>query len=395
MDRRIACFTVPAFQAAVACLKDRSLRHRPLAIAPLSAPRAVLHEVSMQAAAEGLHAGMPLHEARRLCSGLHVVPPDPLLVQTAHRTLLERISRYAPVWEPIGPGSLLLDLTGTTRLFGPPSDTAARIQREVAETCGLNGIAGVGSNKLVARTATTLVQPSQLYEVRPRSEQAFMAPLSIRSLPRLHHPQFRPLLERLDDLNLQTFGDLAEVPLAPLHLAIGSWAALLARWAHGIDPSPVLPSPVQPQLEESLQLASDEIDDDRLFGYLFALLERLCRTLRRQHRVCHGLLLTLRYNDHIDMTRQEPLTRGTQWEVDLLPHLSGLLQRCFQRRVRIRRLTLGVTGLTEAAEQLSLFDEGPGSGGGSRAKAQRLTMALDHLAERYGEGTVRYGRSLQ
>jgi DNA polymerase-4 len=203
------------------------------------------------------------------------------------------------------------------------------------------------------------------------------------------------LLERLDDLNLQTFGDLAEVPLAPLHLAIGSWAALLARWAHGIDPSPVLPSPVQPQLEESLQLASDEIDDDRLFGYLFALLERLCRTLRRQHRVCHGLLLTLRYNDHIDMTRQEPLTRGTQWEVDLLPHLSGLLQRCFQRRVRIRRLTLGVTGLTEAAEQLSLFDEGPGSGGGSRAKAQRLTMALDHLAERYGEGTVRYGRSLQ
>src|SRR6185295_19040447 len=123
MDRQIACLTIPAFEIALVRLKDPSLRRHPLAVAPLSTPRAVLHEVSFEAQAEGLRKGMPLDHAKRLCPALRVASPDPLLIREAHRTLLDVIARYVPVWESLRPGALLLDLTGTTRIFGLPIDT--------------------------------------------------------------------------------------------------------------------------------------------------------------------------------------------------------------------------------------------------------------------------------
>ena len=390
MDRQIACFTVPIFQVALARLKDPTLCRHPLAIAPLSTSRAVLHEVSPEAHAEGVRAGMPLDQARRLCPALRVIPPDPLLIQDAHQTLLDVVGRYAPLWESIRPGALLLDLTGTTRLFGPPFDTAVRIQHDVAASYRLEGVAGVGSNKLVARAAAALLQPSQLYEVRPGSERAFMAPLQVRSLPGLHRPRFRKLLERLDDLNLRTFGDLAEIPPEPLRLAVGSWALPLSRWAQGIDPSPVLPSRVQPSLEESLTLASDEIDDRRLLSHLFIMLERLCRALRRQQRICHGLTLTLRYSDQVAVSRTRRLAAETFWEVDMESCLKTLFTRCFFRRVRVRTMSVNAEISCPSEQQLSLFDAD--SDQAHRKRRCRLTLTLDRLRDRYGERIIRYGR---
>lgn len=47
-------------------------------------------------------------------------------------------------------------------------DVAAKVQQEVLEEYRLDGVAGVGSNKLIAQTAATLIQPSELYDVRSR-----------------------------------------------------------------------------------------------------------------------------------------------------------------------------------------------------------------------------------
>jgi DNA polymerase-4 len=54
----------------------------------------------------------------------------------------------------------MMDMTGTTKLFGLACDVAATVQREVLERYQLEGVAGVGSNKLIAQTAATLLAPS-------------------------------------------------------------------------------------------------------------------------------------------------------------------------------------------------------------------------------------------
>ena len=393
MDRQIVCFAIPSFEVALARLNDPALRTRPLAIAPLRTSRALLREVSHEALQDGLYVGMPLEHGKRLCPSLHVLSSNPHRVHSANQSLLSVITHYAPVWEPFHAGSFVMDLTGTTRLFGSACDVAAKTQQDIFQRYHLEGVAGVGSNKLVAQTAATLVEPSELYDVRHGSEAAFMSPLFVRTLPGLHSPCMRKVLQRLDDLNLLTLGDVAESPFDALELAIGDYAGQLSRWAHGIDHARVLHPTIQPSLEETIIMEPDEVDDPVLWGSLLNALQRLCRMLRSQRRVCRSLSLTIRYSDQVEVMKRERLTQETCWEVDLSPHLSVLFQRCFRRRVRLRQMTVRMTGLTTFAEQVSLFDERPLDSQRKQERAKRLAVALDKLHDRFGEQAIRYGRS--
>ena len=393
MDRQIVCFGIPAFEVAVARLHDPSLSTRPVAIAPLNTSRALLREVSSEAEQAGLGIGMSAEQARRVCPSLHVLSPNPTHVRTAETSLLHIVSRYAPVWEPVQPGSFVMDLTGTGRLFGSASDVAAKVQHEVLAQYRLDGVAGVGSNKLVAQTAATLIQPSELYDVRPGSEPMFMAPLSVRTLPGLQRPCMRQVLTRLDDLNLDTLGDVAESPVDALEVALGDYAGQLSRWAHGIDSLPVLPPASQPHLEETVLLDPDEIDDSILTGRLLDRLQRLCRTLRSQRRVCGQLSLTIRYSDHIEVTKHKHITPETCWEYDLSSVVLLLFQKCMRRRIRLRAMTLSMACLTSYAEQPALFDTRPHDEQRREERAKKLAVALDTLHARFGELSIRYGRS--
>ncbi|QOJ33799.1 MAG: hypothetical protein HRU82_02025 [Nitrospira sp.] len=393
MERQIVCFAIPSLEVALARLINPPLRTRPLAIANLHSPRATLKEVSPEAEAEGLHVGMSLDRARRHCPSLAICPPNPQQVATADQTLLTAIHRYAPAWEPYVPGAVMMDVTGTTRLFGSACDVATHVQADVLSQLHLEGVAGVGSNKLVAQTAATLVEPSQLYDVRHGSERLFMSPLSVRSLPGVHRPCMRMMLKHLDDLNLQSLGDVADSPLDALELVLGQDAGQLVRWAQGIDPTPVLAPVVQPSLEDTVALNPDEVDDGRLEGRLAESLQRLCRTLRSQRRVCGGMSLMIRYSDHRDVSAKTQVTPDTCWEIDLAGPLHTVFSRAFRRRIRLRQMTLCLTHLTSFAQQVSLFEEPSSQEQRRRDRAQRLAQALDHLHARFGEGAIRYGRT--
>jgi DNA polymerase-4 len=393
MDRQIVCVGIPSVEVAVARLHDPALRTRPLAIAPLNTPRALLREISLEAQQDGLMIGMPLDYARRLCPSLAVLSPNPQRARYADDILLRTISRYAPVWEPAHPGTFVLDVTGTGKLFGPACDVAATVQQEVLSHAQLDGVAGVGSNKLVAQTAATLMAPSELYDVRPGSEQVFMSPLSVRTIPGLHRPCMQKVFERLDALNLLTLGEVAECPLDALEVVLGDYAGQLSRWAQGIDHLPVLSPAVQPCLDDAILVEPDAIDDSVLWGQLRDGLQRLCRTLRNQRRVCGSIALLIRYSDQVEVTKRERLATDTCWECDLTPVLLSLFQRCFTRRIRLRQMTISLSGLTGYAEQIRLFDDRPAEEQRRQARTKHLAVALDQLHARFGERAIRYGRS--
>ncbi len=391
MDRQIVYLTVPSFELALARLAEPRFRHQPVGLAPVARPRTRLHEVSPEAVADGLYPGMTIQQALQRCPALHILTPDSVRSAQAHAMLSQIVTRYAPVWEPTKPGGFLLDLTGTTRLFGPTCDTAARLQRDISMQAHLDGVLGVGSNKLVAQTAAGLVQPTQLYEVRHGSERAFMAPLPIETLPLLHRHQMKQIRQCLADLNLRTFGDVADSPLPALDIAVGKWAAPLLRWAQGIDSTPVTPPPVQPELTCSQVLEPDTNDDRILWNYLADLLEQLCRTLRIQQRVCRRLTLTIRYSDHTHTGGHRAIDPASYWDIDLTPPLHALFRQCAHRRVRMNVLTLSAGELITPAEQCELFDV-VGATHQRRIRAQELTRALDRLRTRFGDRIIRYGR---
>ncbi len=392
MERHIAYLHIPSFGLALARASDACLRQRPIAIAPVHSPRALVREVSMEASKEGVTPGMPVGLARRLCPALRLIPPDLSRIRAAQHALHHTIAPYAPVWEPIRPGSLFVDLTGTTRLLGPSIDTAAHLAQQITQDHGLHSVVGLAGSKLVSQlAAVTLERPPQLFSVTPGSEQSFLAPLPTTLLPGLHPGQASRVWRRLDELNLHTLGSIAAVPLTHLQSVFGASAGWLHDWAWGIDASPVCPPAEYPSIERSLILTPDDIDEPLLLGRLYGLVEQVCTTLRQQRRVCRQIILTIRHSDQEERAVRHRLACGTCWETDLYPLLTRLFVRCFRRRVRLRRMTLRVDHLTPTAEQLSLFETSLFT---LPPPPHRLSLAMDQIRTRFGERALVWGRTL-
>ncbi len=387
------CFGIPRFAVALARLDDPSLRTRPVAVAFAHSSRAMIHEASSEAEDAGVSPGLQVEQARRRCPSLRLVTPNPPRVAQAHHALLPFITPIAPIWESFRPGHFYLDLTGTTRLLGATCDTTMRLERNVTSGLGLQAVAGIGTNKLVAQMASSLLTPPQLCDVRAGSEQDFLSPLPVSTLPGLQGPGGSALHTRLADLNLQTIGDVSDVSLEALEAVCGRWGHRLYQWARGIDFLPVVAPEAALSLTHSYLFEPDTIDHDRLIGGLSCLLDSLCHDLRRQHRLCHRLGLTLLYSDQLTMHRSSVLSTPTHWEVDMLPSAQTLFRRCFQRRVRIRSLIIRSNSFCPPPEQLSLFPPHDSEEPQTQPRPHRLALAMDRLHTRFSMKIIQWGRS--
>ena len=393
MERQIVCFGIPRLAVALARLDDPTLRTRPVAVAFAHTSRAMIHEASPEAEDAGVVPGLPVEQARQRCPSLKLVPPNPPRVAQAHHALMPFITPIAPIWESFRPGHFYLDLTGTTRLFGATCDTTMRLERDVSSRLGLQAVAGIGTNKLVAHMASSLLTPPQLCDVRAGSEQDFLSPLPVSTLPGLRDPGGTALQTRLADLNLQTIGDLSDVSMEALETVCGRWGHQLYQWARGIDCLPVVAPEASLSLTHSYLFEPDTIDHDRLIGGLSCLVDSLCHDLRRQHRLCHRLSLTLRYSDQLTLQRSFVLSTPTYWEVDMFPSAQTLFRRCFQRRVRIRSLIIRSNSFCPPPEQLSLFPPPDSKEPQVQPRPHRLALAMDHLRTRFGMKIIQWGRS--
>jgi DNA polymerase IV len=390
VERQIICYEIPVFEIALARVADLALRGRPVAIASPNS-RAVLADVSAEAAHEGLSRGMSVAVARRFCPGLRVIPPDAQRVQTGHQQIVTVVQRYVPLWESVTPGALLCDMTGTKQLFGRTLDIGVRIEQEVAQRYHLAGVMGVGTNRLVAQLAAGLVHPIQAYDVWPGSEERFVRPLQVERLPVGNDPEARALHRRLNDLHVVTFGQLAAIPYAALEIAFPRHAAQLAQWAHGEDPAPLRVPWQQPVMDRYRTLSHESIDHQAVEAEVYGLLEEMCATLRIQRRACRSLTVLLTYADGQPVTRRGSLKSATFWEGDWWPVVQGVVSKLFQRRVRIRGVGLRAEHLDPLVEQLALFPESSVDGP-PRERDHRLALALDQLKARFGQRAVQWGQ---
>lgn len=380
--RDILHLAIPAFPIAVARVAAASLRARPVAQAPRNSERALLQCVSAEARAEGVHEGMAVYRARRLCPGLTVIPPDPRRLSRAAAALQELVLPYTPLWEPAAPGRLFLDLSGSGRLLGPGRDAAARLEKELAGRLRLAGQVGVAGNKLVARIAAGCLERPGVCDVLRGSEGAFLGPLPVTILPGVGAARQALLLE---ELNLHRVGELAALDAAVLQLAFGPFGALLHQRAQGIDPSPVSPPQRTPRLLREAFLPRADNAAVQVAAALCRLVEECGLALRSAGRGAGRLRLAVHYADGVEERAVRTFDRPEHRDDALLAAAGELLAQAGRRRVRVAGLHLECAPLLPWDRQLDLF-AAPDAG-----RRERLQDALDALRRRHGMAVVRRG----
>ena len=365
MLRSVLYIDPPAFCTAVEGLVAPALRERPVAVAAPGADRATILALSAEAKAAGITRGMPVAKAKKLCPDLILRPPNPRLYARASRALFEILRRYAPVIEPKGYGHAYLDMTGTSRLFGPAVDVARRIQRESNQRIGLELAVGAAANKLVSRTASEVVKglaaeppsrraaESPFLSILAGSEAPFLAPHPTGLLPDL--PQ--EMRERLDDYQLELIGEVAALEQQQLYSVFGTPGRVLHQHARGIDPRPVMAPEVKAEFRAAHTLASDTNDLGLIHPLLRHLTERLGQRLRQRQLVSRRLTLQLAYTDYATAKRSISLPLAAL-DVELWDAARRAFALANIRTVAIRALGISVDRLVEADLQLDLWETG-------------------------------------
>lgn len=379
MEREIIHIDIASFAVAVERVVQPTLRGRPVVVAPIGASRSVVTALSREAWEAGIRKGMVLAKAARRCRDVTVLPPNEPLYARASRAILRILQGFSPVLEPSGYGHAYLDITGTSRLFGPPRDTAWRAQKEIHRQLHLDASLGVAANKMVSRIASEISKPLGLQDVRPGDEPSFLSPLPVRLLPGVG-PQVQ---SSLDELNIRIIHDLVQMKIEHLTFAFGRLGFVLFQRAHGIDDTPVYPERAVPAIEQEKTLAEDSNDYALLKNVLFELCEKACAQLRAEKQHAGRLELRIRYSDFRESGGKELLTPPLQSAAVLYAWGERLLDRILTRRTRVRSFHLRLTNFTRGFVQLELFaDPGP-------AKQAKLESALDILRSRYGTDVLK------
>ena len=382
--RGIIHMDLDAFYASVEQLRRPELRGRPVIVGGADSGngtahlrRGVVSAASYEARAFGVRSAMPLLSALRLCPQAAVVPVDFTAYRAASRAVFAIAREYTPLIEPLSLDEAFLDVTGSRRRFGPPSQIAATIRDRVLAECALHASFGVATCKTLAKIGSDLEKPRGFVVVKPGDEAAFLAPLPLRRLPGLG-----PASETaLRSLSITTLGELAALPLDVVQRRIGNVAGRsLWERARGIDTSPVVlpdrPKSVSREETFDRDVAAREVLTRRV-GTLSA---DVGARLRAGGWTARTVTLKLRYHDFTTITRQHSLLAPTAADVDVRDTALALLEAAWSG-APVRLLGVGVSGLEEAS-QLDLF---------SAPREGRLDHTLDSLRARFGQNAIRRG----
>lgn len=383
--RSILHVDLDAFFVAVEQARDPSLRGRPVIVGGDPRGRGVVATASYEARRYGIHSGMPLATARRLCPGALFLRGDFARYEEASRAFHALLRRYTPLVEPAGLDEAYLDLTGCEPVAGAPLDAARRVRARVRQELSLIASVGVATSKTVAKIASDAAKPDGLLEVPPGQEAAFLAPLPVRRLPGVG-PQVEAALAAI---GVRTLGRLASLPEARLRGLFGRHGPGLAARARGLDPSPVAASAGPPKsVSREGTFARDISEAATLAAVLRSYCESVGADLRRHGRRARSLTLKLRYGDFTTVTRSLTLDRPTHSDDILYRAAEGLLVAALARDGRALRLIgFGASNLVEDAVQLPL-EEARWQG------LERLDRAGDRLRLRYGRRCLQTGRTL-
>ncbi|WP_422444899.1 DNA polymerase IV [Thermoanaerobacterium sp. DL9XJH110] len=367
-----------AFYASCHQAKDPGLRGKPVLVAGDPARRnGIILTASYEARRFGVKTAMPNWEAKKLCPHAIFIKPDyELYVRTSER-VMEILRRFSPLVEVFSIDEAWLDVTGCEGLFGDSVEIAGRIQEAILKELGLTCSVGVSCNKLLAKMASDLKKPGGLTVLAPEDVPRVLWPLPVDELFGVG----RRMAEHLKGMNINTIGDLAQVPVEFLEKAFGLVGRHLHLAANGIDDSPVDPHSMDTasSMGHSVTLSRDVTTWEEAEAVLLSLSDKVGRRVRRESYVGRTVTITLRDASFCTITRSVTIPHTSATE-DIYAAARKLLHANWDGKTPLRLLGVSLSRLVREFDQVCLFE--------NEAKKKRLNRVIDEIRDRFGDGAI-------
>ena len=246
-----------------------------------------VHCLNARAERQGLHRGMRMADARVFCPDLVSRPARPDLDARFLAALRRWATRYCPWVACEGEDGLVLDVTGSTHLWGGEAAMLSEMRMR-ATRAGLSLRLGLADTR---GAAWALAHHGEGIAT-PGAAQEALAAMPVAAL-RLGSET----VTALQRLGLRTVGDLCTTPRAPLARRLGPDLLMRLDQALGRQPESISPEREPPHYGVRLTFPEPIGLVDDVMGATARLLEALCAKLKTNEAGARTLVLTLRRVD--------------------------------------------------------------------------------------------------
>ena len=387
-----AAIYVPDFLVVAAVRLEPSLQGKPVGILDGKPPLTTVVAMNAAAADAGIELGMTKLQASAYPVELRQRPPAQ--ETAAHTALLDCAQAFSPRVEDTAADTVVLDIAGLERLFGPPAKLAQSLVQRAAEL-GLAVNVGVSANPDAAIHAArgfagiTVIPPGK------QAERLSELPIDVlQTAPEV--------LETLDRWGVRNFRALAALPEVAVVERLGQEGLRLQKLARGAVERPLVPAEPSLKFEETMELEYPVALLEPLAFILGRLLEQVCARLGARSLSTNELRLVLeleanreigassdRVIDSMTRSPDHPITRFTRTLCLPLPMLDArLFLKLLQLDLQAHPPVAPVMKVMLAAEPV---EPRPGQGGlflPTAPAPERLELTLARLAGIVGEQRI-------
>lgn len=369
----IAHFDLDSFFVSVECIKDPSLKNKPVIVGG-SRERGVVAACSYAVRKFGVQSAMPIKTALRLCPHAIIVKGNYELYGKYSKIVTEIISSKAPLFEKASIDEFYLDLSGMEKFFDVLQWTIDLRNLIIAKT-GLPISFGIGANKMVAKMATNESKPNGYLYVPFGYEKQFLSPLPVEKIPGVGE-QTNSILKHHGFIRI---GDIQLSSSEKMEQLLGKWGIDLFNKCMGLHYSKVL------LYHESKSISTENTYDENITDMkitmkeIVRMTEKICFELRNEGKVAGCISIKIRYPDFETITRQctVPFTSSDD---QLIPVVKDLFAKLYKKDKGIRLLGVKLSSLSSNAVQANVFE--------SMERKTDLYKAIDSVKKRFGKTSL-------
>ena len=380
-----------AFFASVEQRDNPAYRGKPLIVGGVSSAdrkdgktnRGVVCAASYEARKYGVHAGMPIWEARQKCHQGIFIPSQMKKYLEASNHFFQICSTFTPLIEPLSIDELFLDVSGCESLFGSSEIIGRKIKERVYQEIGLKVSVGIAENKFLAKIATNLGKPDGFYLIPSKDRQKILYPLPVSALWGIG----KKTEELLKKSGIYQVEQLAKMPEVILENLMGKNGIKIKLLAQGIDDSPVAPSSEAKSMSKETTFLTNIAEKAILLKELLKISQAVGYMARKEGYKARTITLKIRFHDFTTLNKSKTLENSTHLDNIIFKVILELLDKVNLKKGGVRLLGIKLSNLTSGNEkkQLKILRDEEDKKGD---KLEQLTQSLDEIREKFGSKAI-------
>jgi DNA polymerase-4/DNA polymerase V len=336
----------------------------------------------------GIKRGVPLHEARKICPGLIILPSDYETYSLFSRRMFDIMRRFTPDVEEYSIDEAFSDITDMRRVLRSSyEEIALNMKREIERELSITVSVGLSITKVLAKVASKHQKPAGMIIIKGRDIARYLNDLPVEKIwgigPATTH--------YLGKLGIRTALAFAQIPEKTVLQKFTKPGVEIWQELRGKSVYPVTAGEKSSyaSISKTKTFAPPSSNAEYLFAQLMRNMESACIKARRYSLAPNRIVVFLKKQDFNSVGSEAKLTRPCACPMEISDVIHELFDACYCPRDVYRATGVVLLDLeADANIQYTLFDNPI-----QAEKIKDLYHVADELGQKFGKHTVHLGSS--